>query len=210
MFLVMPAPTDGGHEIQSDRSGGRLGMGRNDIDAAAQLVVDGLDLPGYVFARRFLSHFFFDSNLGYPELTDAIRELVTPCLGPDTRIAVFSAYTRAFLGWLEASDDWSSTVDGIAQRMWDQGDHGGMFWVDVAGRLAVYQRQPVDLGVVALDADIPDHVVLNATGDTYFATDHFFGPAALELLLQDKSERGLSRCESKGRQFMQALVRNYA
>lgn len=185
-------------------------MEQNDIDIAASSVVDGLDLPDYVFAKRFLSHFFFDSNLGHPELTEAIRELVMPCLRPDTRIAVFSAYTRAFLGWLDASDDWSSTVDGIAKRMSEVGDHGGMFWVDVAGRFAIYQRQPVDLGVAALNADISDHVILNENGDTYFATDHFFGPSALELLLADKSERGLSLCESIGRQFMQELVRSYS
>ncbi|MFC3653311.1 hypothetical protein ACFONN_17250 [Dyella humi] len=183
-------------------------MQRN-VKECSEMIVEGLGLPSYVFAKRFRSHLFFDSGLGYPELTQAIRELVAPCLGPDTKIAVFSTHTRAFLGWLEVADDWPSLVEGMIQRMWDEGDHGGMLWVDAAGRVAVYQWRPVDLGVVALDARVDWHVKLNESGDPYFATDHFFGAAALELLLADKSERGLSMAHASGREFLEELMRNY-
>lgn len=56
----------------------------------------------------------------------------------------------------------------------------------------------------------PDHVAISENGETYFATDHFFGPSALKLLLADKSERGLSQCASRGREFVRELVSNYS
>ncbi|GLQ91066.1 hypothetical protein [Dyella acidisoli] len=183
---------------------------QSNVKECSEMIMEGVGLPSYVFTKRFRSHLFFASGLGHPELTEAIRELVTPCLGPGTRVAVFSTYTHAFLGWLEVADDWQTLVEGMIQRMRGEGDHGGMLWVDAAGRLAVYQWQPVDLGIVALDAHVDWHVALNESGDPYFATDYFFDVAALELLLADKSERGLSLAHSSGREFLEELARSYA
>ncbi|MBM7129683.1 hypothetical protein [Dyella mobilis] len=61
-----------------------------------------------------------------------------------------------------------------------------------------------------MDADVPDHAVPSKDDDAYFDTGYFFGPRALKLLLEDETERGLSLCESVGREFIQQLVRNYS
>lgn len=167
-------------------------------------IVAGVDIPQYVFSRRFESYLFFDADMGSSDaLITAVQLVARVCVDSGSGATVFSSSDRQMLGGLDLADDWPAEVGKIRRAMYESGDCGGMIIVAQTGKWAIYQNRPVDVGVFAFDGN-QSRSVQEAVEDC------FFDCKDITHWLSGRSQRDIELTYSLGSDFLAALIKNYA
>lgn len=180
-------------------------MALQGLNSEAYELLDILEnRKGPKFSKRFGGHLFFDLDMRFDQvIIGAIRELALNCVGASARLALFSNTQKALLGWLEFDDDWPSMIAAMSDQLVESGDYNGLVLIDTSRRFVAYQDRPVDMGVVAFDADIKWHSLSED------ARDCFTLPKDIEAWLDGRSDRDVSLASYYGREFLAALLKDY-
>jgi hypothetical protein len=164
----------------------------------------GLDLPGDIFARRFKKYLFFDADINSSQpLILAMQQASTACFGLDLEIDVYTSFGRTLLKRLKAPSDWAHEITRLGDRLFEDGDMGGMILVDRQRRWVAYQARPVDVGVFAIDC-LLDLQSIEGVRDGFFSIDDIKG-----WLLQ-LTQRDRDLVDGFGKDYLTALVANYS
>jgi hypothetical protein len=168
------------------------------------LIIEGKQLPDYVFSKRFEHYLFFDIDItSSGELIFALKEVAINSSNPLLPAAIFSSASREFLGMAMPDEDWSKKIGGIAHLMETHGDYSSLAIVDSSLRWVAYQVNPVSMGIFAFDGSFR---WLDISQD---AKDCFADKIRIKNLLISESPRDVTLVNMLGRDYLFNLINNY-
>lgn len=113
------------------------------------------NLPEYVFLRRYDEFYFFDTDISADE--EFIQEiergwkLMPPSERPDVFLSYSSKNEAAIR--IDASQDWIAVIGSFKRKLIEGKLYGGIILMPENGGWAVFQKTPVDLGVLAVNSN---------------------------------------------------------
>jgi hypothetical protein len=168
------------------------------------VVHENAALPSMVFCQGFKKYAFFDLDVATsPELATGLNKLIESCFGVGDIAEAFSAISRESLGTVVVGNEWLNELLKIGQSMRDAGDCGGIILLPASGRWVVFQQQPIDLGVLALNCgDSLNRSTLQEDGC-------FFDCEDIIQWMQGNTERDANLRENFGEELLSGLLGNY-
>lgn len=176
----------------------------NEMHNLNEIVYQNAALPSAVFRQSFTKYVFFDLDMATsPELAAGLNGVIESCFGAGDIAEAFSAIGRDRLGTVIVGNEWSKELLEIGQTLRDAGDCGGIILLPTSKRWAVFQRQPVDVGVLALNCgDSLNRSVLQQDGC-------FFDCEDIIQWIQGNTERDANLRENFGEGLLNGLLENY-
>jgi hypothetical protein len=170
-----------------------------------ELVVAGIDLPQYIFSRRFKGFLFFDADIcTSAPLISAVQAVAKVSNGLQSTVKVFNSANRQLLGCLNLTCDLPAEIKKMSEEMNASGYHGGLILVEAQKRWALYQKRPVDMGVFAFDGDQDLRPISTITND------YFVRHQDIALWLSGETQRDIDLVDGFGRNFLTELIKNYS
>lgn len=168
------------------------------------VVVTGASLPAQVFNDPFSKFLFFDNDIcSSDDLINSLKMIVTHSFGEDSVVAVYSSYDFSFIGELFMHDDWVRKLASFSHVMNENGDYYAMTLIDENKRWALFQKTPVEDGVLGIKGD-KDLSPLNE-----LIYDNFFDCEVLEEWLEEKTERARRLVQRPGKEYIMMMIENY-
>lgn len=175
------------------------------VSLLTDVVKRGVNLPGYIFYERFTKYFFFDNDICTSEyLIDATKTIVGKCFGDDSVASVFSSSDFEYLGDIHIQDDWIEKIRSLSSKMNDAGDYGGLIIFEQKKRWALFQKTPVDEGVLGLSSNES----LEPIADLIY--ENFVDCEVFRVWLEQKTQRDINLVQTIGREYLIRVMNNYS
>jgi len=127
-----------------------------DIDRAIFDVISPLkNLPEYVFLREYDEFLFFDIDISTNQEFIQEMERAWKLTLATNRASVFLSYSSKSEAATEmaGSQDWVTAVDSFRGRLYKNKLHGGIIVMPRDGGWVIFQKNPVDVGVFAINTN---------------------------------------------------------
>ncbi|KFX05768.1 hypothetical protein KU73_01550 [Pectobacterium wasabiae] len=171
------------------------------LDIARQ----GVNLPQQVFTKTFHKYWFFDNDIcTSDDLIYAVYSIIRECFDTHSKAAVFSYFESDYIGNLKMSDDWVLKINKYSAKMNESGDYGGLIIVDYDKQWALFQKNPVERGVLGVD----EGGGLAAINELIY--DNFIDCNVINGWLGEKTQRDKELVSYIGRAYLTQLMENYS
>lgn len=169
------------------------------------IVRQGVNLPRQIFTKTFYKYWFFDNDICTSnDLIYAVHSIIRECFDKHSRAAVFSYVESDYIGSLIMSDDWGLKINKYSAKMNESGDFGGLIIVDYDKQWALFQKNPVERGVLGVDKGGD----LTAINELIF--DNFIDCNTINGWLGEKTQRDKELVSYIGRDYLYKLMENYS
>ena len=169
------------------------------------IILEGVNLPLHVFAKRFDNYLFFDNDIcTSDDLIFATQSIIRESFKFDSTAFVYSCLASNYLGCLHATDDWVLKVNGFSKKMNESGDYGGLIIVDHDKKWALFQKTPVEEGVLGID---------NGSGVNNISEliyDNFIDCGIIASWLHGDTKKDKELVNDIGRDYLVSLLDNYS
>lgn len=176
----------------------------NNVDKIINRGFDVVNLPGYVFNKKFRSFLFFDDDFcSSEELVKEIQSLLNMIFEKKTECHIFSQLNGGYICSLEMCADWVKEINAIRTKMHDDGDYYGLIIIDSEEQWAIFQKSPVDDGVIAID------VSQSTLNDYTSKCDFFFNCEDVKKWIGDEIRKDPEYIKKSSYLYLSALTKNY-
>lgn len=180
---------------------------KHDIPIAELLgiVRQGVNLPRHVFTKKFFKYWFFDNDIcTSDDLIYAVYSIIRECFDTRSRAAVFSYVEYDYMGDLKMSDDWVMKINRYSAKMHEAGDFGGLIIVDYDKQWALFQKNPVERGVLGVND------VRNLAEIDELIYDNLIDCNIIDKWLCEETQRDKELVSYIGRAYLYKLMENYS
>lgn len=161
-------------------------------------------LPKYVFLREYDEFYFFDVDASTDR--DFIREIergwkLTPTL---PALDFFLSYSskNEMAKKIDVEQDWVEEVDSFRRKLFENNLHDGIILMPENGSWVMFQKTPVDLGVLAISSkEFRSRQFVQNLDESWFVNS-----SRIRLALAN-AEPDL--CAALGRPWLEELAANY-
>ncbi|KIS43356.1 hypothetical protein [Kosakonia radicincitans] len=170
-----------------------------------KIVISDANLPEQVFHEKFIKYFSFDNDICTSEdLINSTWAIINQSFGCDSVADVFSSTDFAYLGELYADDNWVSKLKDITTGLNNAGDYGALTIIEKNKRWALFQKTPVDKGVLGINSNESLEPIKNIIYDNFVDCD------VLSKWLEQKTSQDIESVRSIGKEYLMRLVVNYS
>lgn len=163
----------------------------------------GVNLPQDVFLKRFENYLFFDNDICTSEcLIGALNYLIFNSPFEVASAYVYSSSDYNYLGSLNADDNWVSKIFLLSKSMNDDGDYGGLIILDASNDWCLFQRTPVDDGVLGINDD--------SLLKSEIVNDNFFNYENINEWLSQNTLQDIELVKGSGKDYLESLILNYS
>ncbi|QIR26082.1 hypothetical protein [Kluyvera genomosp. 3] len=164
----------------------------------------GTNLPAHVFHKKFERYLFFDNDIcTSDDLISVTKLVIGGTLGYDLIASVFSSSDFRYLGDLHMNEDWIAKIVSLTTEMNDFGDYGGLIILDQKKQWALFQKTPVDEGVLGVNGNKK----LETINDLIY--ENFVDCEKFKEWLEERTSHDVELVESMGRDYLISMVENY-
>jgi hypothetical protein len=115
------------------------------------IFIANANLPLQVFKKKFDYYIFFDESLrGTPGVPTDIKNLIERSSSVSLDALMLSSIDHEFLVHLDSSCDWEKIFKEIHSQRFDRSEMDSFAIVSTNEDWAVFQKWPVDIGVIGL------------------------------------------------------------
>ena len=162
------------------------------------------NLPADIFHKRFSKYFFFDNDICTSDhLINATRAIVNELIGRDVIADVFSSTDFQYLGYISMSDSWIKKILSMSMSMNHCGDFGGLTILDREKRWVLFQKTPVDEGILGVDSSKTLDII------SEFVYENFIDCEDIKRWLEKKTREDESIVQSMGENYLIHMLTNY-
>ncbi|EDI4631197.1 hypothetical protein CEY46_22540 [Salmonella enterica subsp. enterica serovar Poona] len=162
------------------------------------------NLPARVFHKKFSRYFFFDNDIcTSDDLISVTKLVIGESLGYDLMARVFASSDFKYLGDLHMNEDWVAKIASLSTEMNDSGDYGGLIILDQKKQWAIFQKTPVEEGVLGINSNKK----LEAINDLIY--ENFVDCEKFKEWLEEKTSHDVELVKSVGRNYLMSIVENY-
>lgn len=170
-----------------------------------QVVNFGVNLPAQVFREKFTRYFFFDNDICSSEdLISATKAVIIESFGKKSIADVFTTSDIQFLGDLSIRENWITKIALLNTQMNNSGDYGGLIILDQKKQWALFQKTPVDEGVLGIN----NNGNLDSINNLIY--DNFVDCVKIREWLEKKSPNDISLIESMGEDYLINIIENHS
>lgn len=164
----------------------------------------GVNLPSQVFYINFSKYFFFDNDICSSDyLIEATRSLILDALGWGGVAYIYSSSESVFLGELHVSDNWVERISALATEMNNSGDYGGLIIIGADKSWAIFQKTPVDEGVLGFSSN----KVLSLRSELLY--ENFVDCETIKKWLREETAHSKDLVHNIGRDYLKNIIDNY-
>lgn len=164
----------------------------------------GINLPAHVFYKKFARYFFFDNDIcTSDDLISATKLVIGESLGYDLIANVFASSNFQYLGDLHMNEDWVAKILSLSTEMNDFGDYGGLIILDQKKQWAIFQKTPVEEGVLGINGNKK----LEAINDLIY--EDFVDCEKFKEWLEERTSHDVELVKSMGRDYLMSIIENY-
>lgn len=165
----------------------------------------GVNLPEHVFYTKFARYFFFDNDIcTSDELISTAKLVIGKSLGWDLIANVFASSNYQYLGNLHMNEDWVAKIVSISTEMNTSGDYGGLIILDQKNQWAIFQKTPVDEGVLGFNTTKK----LDTINSLIY--ENFVDCEKVKEWLEEKTTNDVELVKSIGRTYLVSMLENYS
>lgn len=164
----------------------------------------GANLPARVFHENFARYFFFDNDIcTSDDLISVTKLIIGESLGYDLMASIFASSDFKYLGDLHMNEDWVAKIVSLSTEMNDSGDYGGLIILDQKKQWAIFQKTPVEEGVLGINSNKK----LEAINDLIY--ENFVDCEKFKEWLEERTSHDVELVKSMGRDYLMSIVENY-
>lgn len=164
----------------------------------------GANLPARVFHKKFARYFFFDNDIcTSDDLISVTKLVIGESLGYDLMASIFASSDFKYLGDLHMNEDWVAKIVSLSTEMNDSGDYGGLIILDQKKQWAIFQKTPVEEGVLGINSNKK----LEAINDLIY--ENFVDCEKFKEWLEERTSHDVELVKSVGRDYLMSIVENY-
>ncbi|HGF3245199.1 TPA: hypothetical protein ACF6NJ_003980 [Salmonella enterica subsp. enterica serovar Sandiego] len=164
----------------------------------------GANLPARVFHKKFARYFFFDNDIcTSDDLISVTKLVIGESLGYDLMASIFASSDFKYLGDLHMNEDWVAKIVSLSTEMNDSGDYGGLIILDQKKQWAIFQKTPVEEGVLGINSNKK----LEAINDLIY--ENFVDCEKFKEWLEERTSHDVELVKSVGRDYLISIVENY-
>lgn len=164
----------------------------------------GANLPARVFHKKFARYFFFDNDIcTSDDLISVTKLVIGESLGYDLMASIFASSDFKYLGDLHMNEDWVAKIVSLSTEMNDSGDYGGLIILDQKKQWAIFQKTPVEEGVLGINSNKK----LEAIDDLIY--ENFVDCEKFKEWLEERTSHDVELVKSVGRDYLMSIVENY-
>lgn len=164
----------------------------------------GDNLPTHVFHNRFAKYFFFDNDIcTSDDLISVTKLIISESFGYDLIASVFASSDSQYLGDLHMNEDWGAKIFSLSTEMNSSGDYGGLIILDQKKKWAIFQKTPVDEGVLGLDSNKSLETINTLIYENFVDCEIF------KEWLEEKTLHDVEVVKSMGRDYLMSMIQNY-
>ncbi|EMN3919607.1 hypothetical protein REJ49_002391, partial [Citrobacter farmeri] len=168
------------------------------------MIIPGVNLPDRIFHKEFTRYFFFDNDIcSSKDLIETIKTIVVKSFDVHFSADVFSSSEFLFLGQLHINEDWVTKLSTLSRKMNDDGDYGGLIIIEQGQRWIVFQKTPVDEGVIGINASKSLETINNLIYENLVDCEVF------RKWLKMKSKQDIDLVQTIGKEYLTQLIDNY-
>lgn len=176
----------------------------NPMTILKEVVKLGGNLPNYVFHDEFESYLFFDNDICTSEnLISVTKIIVRLSYGSDVIAKVFTSSDYKFLGDLYMNEDWVTKIASLSTEMNNAGDYGSLIILDQNKQWAIFQKTPVDEGVMGFNRNLSLESINELIYENFVDCDVF------KEWLEEKTSHNVELVKLIGRSFLTRIIENY-
>jgi len=176
----------------------------NPMTILKKVVRLGVNLPNHVFHDKFENYLFFDNDICTSEnLINVTKLIVSLSFGSGVIAKVFASSDYKFLGDLHMNEDWVTKIVSLTTEMNNSGDYGGLIILDQNMQWAVFQKTPVDEGVLGFNRNVS----LESISELIY--ENFVDCDVLKEWLEERTSRDVELVKLMGRSFLTRMIENY-
>lgn len=165
----------------------------------------GANLPDRVFHKNFTKYFFFDNDICTSEdLISVAKLVISESLGYNLIASVFASSDFKYLGDLYMNEDWVAKIISLSTEMNGSGDFGGLIILDQKKQWAIFQKTPVEEGVLGVNGNKKPEAI----NDLIY--ENFVDCEKLKEWLEEKTSHDVELVKSLGRNYLMRMVENYS
>ncbi|MEY8713644.1 hypothetical protein [Mangrovibacter phragmitis] len=162
------------------------------------------NLPARVFHKKFARYFFFDNDICTSEDLISVTKLVIgESLGYDLMASVFASSDFKYLGDLHMNEDWVAKIVSLSAEMNDSGDYGGLIILDQKKQWAIFQKSPVEEGVLGINSNKKPEAINDLIYENFVDCEKF------KEWLEERTSHDIELVKSVGRDYLMSIVENY-
>ncbi|MHA7845171.1 hypothetical protein [Serratia sp. D1N4] len=164
----------------------------------------GVNLPAHVFHKKFSRYFFFDNDIcTSDDLISVTKLIIRESLGHDLIANVFASSDFKYLGDLYMNEDWVAKIASLSTEMNNSGDYGGLIILDQEKQWAIFQKTPVDEGVLGFNSNKKLEPINNLIYDNFVDCKNF------KEWLEEKTSQHAELVKCMGRDYLMSIMKNY-
>ncbi|MGF6191460.1 hypothetical protein [Serratia sp. 2723] len=164
----------------------------------------GVNLPAHVFHKKFARYFFFDNDIcTSDDLISATKLVIGESLGYDLIANVFASSDFQYLGDLHMNEDWVAKIVSLSTEMNGSGDYGGLIILDQKKQWAIFQKTPVDEGVLGFNSNKKIETINNLIYENFVDCEKF------KEWLEEGTSHDVELVKSMGRDYLMSIIENY-
>jgi hypothetical protein len=176
----------------------------NAITLLEKVVRLGTNLPAHVFHKKFARYFFFDNDIcTSDDLISVTKLVIGESLGYDLIASVFSSSDFRYLGNLHMNEDWIAKIVSLSTEMNGSGDYGGLIILDQEKQWAIFQKTPVEEGVLGVNSNKKLEAINDLIHENFVDCEKF------KEWLEERTSHDVELVESMGRDYLMSIVENY-
>jgi hypothetical protein len=165
----------------------------------------GANLPAHVFHKKFARYFFFDNDIcTSDDLIRVTKLVIGESFGDDLIANVFSSSDFKYLGDLHMNEDWVAKIVSLSTEMNSSGDYGGLIILDQKKQWAIFQKTPVEEGVLGVNSHKKLEVINNLIYENFVDCEKF------KEWLEERTSHDVELVKFMGRDYLMSLVENYS
>lgn len=164
----------------------------------------GANLPARVFHKKFARYFFFDNDIcTSDDLISVTKLVIGESLGYDLMASIFASSDFKYLGDLHMNEDWVAKIVSLSTEMNDSGDYGGLIILDQKKQWAIFQKTPVEEGVLGINSNKKLEVINDLIYENFVDCEKF------KEWLEERTSHDVELVKSVGRDYLMSIVENY-
>lgn len=168
------------------------------------MIIPGVNLPDRIFHKEFTRYFFFDNDIcSSKDLIETIKTIVVKSFDVHFSADVFSSSGLLFLGQLNINEDWVTKLVTLSRKMNDDGDYGGLIIIEQEQRWIIFQKTPVDEGVIGINVSKSLETINNLIYENLVDCEVF------RKWLKMKSKQDIDLVQTIGKEYLTQLIDNY-
>lgn len=176
----------------------------NEITLLENVIRREVNFPNYIFHKRFDEYLFFDNDICTSEVLISVTELIVRLsFGPDVIAKVFTSSDYKFLGDLHMNEDWVTKIVSLSTEMNNAGDYGGLIILDQNKQWAIFQKSPVDEGVMGFNRNMSLESIYELIYENFVDCDVF------KEWLEERTSRNVELVKLMGSSFLTKMIENY-